>query len=67
MNPTYTQALAELESILASMRSEACDIDTLAARTSRAAELLEICRKKLTATEDELSQILQTLTPPSEA
>lgn len=67
MNPTYTQALAELESILASMRSEVCDIDTLAARTSRAAELLEICRKKLTATEEELSQILQTLTPPSEA
>ena len=48
------------------MRSDTCDIDTLAARTRRAAELLTECRAALTATETELAQILDTLTPPKE-
>ena len=32
---TYNEALAELESILAGLRSESCDVDTLAERTAR--------------------------------
>ena len=42
MPATYAENLAELESILNSMRSEACDIDTLAERTRRAAALLNV-------------------------
>ncbi|MDE6277914.1 MAG: exodeoxyribonuclease VII small subunit [Muribaculaceae bacterium] len=61
----YTEAIAELESILSSMRSENCDIDTLAARTKRAGELLEQCRASLTATEEELEAILSSIAPPS--
>ena len=63
---TYSEKIAELEGILTSMRSDTCDIDTLAARTRRAAELLTECRAALTATETELAQILDTLTPPKE-
>ena len=44
--PTYTQSLAELEKILAELRSDACDVDTLAARTRRAVELLKFCRQR---------------------
>lgn len=65
---TYSQALAELESILNGLRADACDVDTLAARTRRAVELLNLCRSRLTATEEELQTILQTLqTPPTQA
>lgn len=58
---TYAQALGELEKILAQLRSDACDVDTLAERTRRAATLLEFCRKRLTATESELEEILARL------
>ncbi len=58
---TYAQALAELEKILTQLRAENCDVDTLAERTRRAAELLRDCRSRLTRTEDELSQILAEL------
>lgn len=60
-NITYNAALAELESILSSLRSDGCDVDTLAERTRRAAELLKICRSKLTRTETELTEILAEL------
>ena len=63
---TYASALAELENILAQRRSDSCDVDTLAARTARAATLLEFCRKRLTATETELSSILATLEQSAE-
>ncbi len=59
----YAEAIAELENILNSMRSENSDIDTLTARTKRAVELLNECRSRLTATEEELETILTTLTP----
>ncbi len=58
---TYSQALEELEAILAQLRQDNCDIDTLAERTRKAAELLEFCRGRLTATEEELEGILMRL------
>ena len=64
--PTYTQSLAELEKILAELRSDACDVDTLAARTRRAVELLKFCRQRLTTTEDELRSILTSLQSDNE-
>lgn len=57
-NLTYNKAIAELEAILASIRSENCDVDTLAERTRRAGVLLAFCRSRLTATEEELDKIL---------
>ncbi len=61
MELTYTEALGELERILASLRSEQCDVDTLAERTRRAAELLQHCRSKLTRTEAELAKVLEAI------
>ena len=52
---TYSQALAELEKILAQLRADNSDIDTLAERTRRAAHFAE-CRARLTRTEDEPQQ-----------
>lgn len=60
-NLSYAAALSELESILAGLRSEACDVDTLAARTRRAADLLAYCRSRLTRTEAELARVLEEL------
>lgn len=58
---TYTQAVTELEQILAHMQSDKCDIDKLSAYTRRATELLTECRRRLTATDSELRQILSQL------
>ncbi len=58
---TYNEALADLEGFVASLRSEGCDVDTLAARTRRAAALLLMCRSRLTRTEEELAKVLTEL------
>lgn len=60
-NLTYEQALAELEGILAALRSDACDVDTLSERTKRAAALLKYCHSKLVRTEEELAKVLEEL------
>lgn len=60
---TYTQAVGELEAILRKMQSDDCDIDSLAAMTRRATELLAECRKRLTATDQELRAILASINP----
>lgn len=58
---TYTQAVTELEQIIALMQSDKCDIDKLSAMTRRATELLTECRNRLTATDQELRTILAHL------
>lgn len=59
--PSFNQSLAELEKILAELRSDSCDVDTLVQRTRRAVELLTFCRSRLTATEEELRGVLASL------
>ena len=61
---TYTEAVAELESIVAKLRGDNCDGDALTAMTRRAAELLAACRARLTATDAELRAILDSLESP---
>lgn len=58
---TYTEAVTQLEQILAYMQSDKCDIDRLSAYTRRATELLAECKSRLTATDEELRQILSQL------
>lgn len=55
---TYNQAVAELEEIIRRMQSDTLDIDQLAAYTQRATELLAECRRRLTATDEELKSII---------
>lgn len=57
----YSEAIAELEAITAKMQSPECDIDSLAALTSRALELLKICKDKLFKTDEEVRRCLETL------
>ena len=57
----YSEAIAELESITARMQSPDCDIDSLASLTSRALELLKICKEKLFKTDEEVRKCLETL------
>ena len=57
----YSEAIVELESITAKMQSADCDIDSLAALTSLALELLKICKEKLFKTDEEVRRCLETL------
>ncbi len=62
---SYRDAVNELDAILREMQSDNCDIDKLSAMTRRATELISECRNRLTATDEELRNILATLTPKS--
>ncbi|MBP3304056.1 MAG: exodeoxyribonuclease VII small subunit [Muribaculaceae bacterium] len=58
---SYSQSITELENIVRMMQSDKCDIDSLAAYTRRATELLDMCRRRLTATEEQLRETLAAL------
>ncbi len=58
---SYSEAVAELESILRMMQGNDCDIDNLTAYTRRSAELLRECRSRLTTTDEQLKKILADL------
>ncbi len=60
-NLTYSEAIAELEKIVAEMQSENCSIDNLSAYTTRSLALLKVCKAKLLATDEELKKILAEL------
>lgn len=56
---SYTEATAEIERILARLRSEEMDVDDLATQVARASELIAQCKKKLLKTEAEVNKILE--------
>lgn len=58
---TYTQAVNELEELVKKMQDPECSIDNLSTYTKRSKELLEFCKKRLTATDEELKQILNDI------
>jgi exodeoxyribonuclease VII small subunit len=58
---TYSQALTELEEIVARIESEEIDIDILAEKVKRAAYLIQLCRGKLRDTEEEVKRSLSEL------
>ncbi len=59
--PGFTEAIRELETILARVEGEEVDVDRLAAELARAAELLDLCRGKIRRAELEVAQIVQRL------
>ena len=59
--PGYAEALTELESILAALDGEDVDIDRLSTDVRRAAELIGICRDRLTSTQSEVERIVADL------
>ena len=58
---TYTEALAELERIVDEIEEGSVSVDELSEKVKRAAFLLEICKEKLTSTEEDVKKILQEI------
>ena len=59
--PTYAAAIGELEAILAELEDDALDVDRLAERVARAAELIRLCRDRITGTRLEVEKIVAEL------
>ena len=57
--PTYSEAIAEIESIIEQIESNELDIDNLSEKVRRVAELIKFCKAKLKATEEEVESILK--------
>lgn len=55
---SYSEAMAEVEQILASLGDGAINIDTLSERVKRASELISLCRARLCKAEDEVAALL---------
>ena len=56
---TYTEAVAEIEQILARLRGEQIDVDTLASEVKRATELIAQCKAQLTEVEKAVKEHLE--------
>ena len=54
---TYEAAYEELEQILQALQEEDIGLDSMAKSLSRAKELIEFCREKLHAVEEELENL----------
>ena len=57
---TYTEAMAEIEKILARLRSEEMDVDGLAAEVKRATELIASCPARLRKAEEKVNKVLES-------
>ena len=58
---TYTVAFDELQQIVSDMEDGEITVDDLAVKVKRAAELIKICKQKLTSTEEDVNAILKEL------
>ncbi len=60
----YGEAMQELEAILDEIEAEDVDVDVLAAKVRRAAELVRICRRRIHDTQVQVEQIVAGLDAP---
>ena len=60
----YGEAMRELESILDEIEAEDVDVDLLAVKVRRAAELVQICRQRIHDTQVQVEQIVSGLDDP---
>ncbi len=58
---SYSQALTELEGIIADIESEEVDVDALSEKVKRAAFLIRFCKDKLRGTEEEVKKVLSEM------
>ena len=67
MNDTikYSEAFEELQRIVAEIETGQISVDELSQKVKRAAELIRICKLKLTTTEEDVTKILKDLEVPS--
>lgn len=57
----YTEAFDELQTIVNELERAEVSIDELSEKVKRAAVLIKICKQKLTATEEDVNEILKNL------
>ena len=57
----YTEAFEELQQIVADIEDGEISVDVLSEKVKRASELIKICKKKLTSTEEDVNVILKEL------
>lgn len=57
----YTEAFEELQQIVRDMEDGEITVDELSVKVKRAAELIKICKNKLTSTEENVNLILKEL------
>ena len=60
-DPTYNEAIVEIEEILQRIESGELDVDELTDNVKRVAYLLEMCKKKLRTTETEIQKVINGL------
>ncbi len=58
---SFSEAMEELESVLRRIEGDEIDVDQLGRELSRAAQLLEVCRKKIRRAEVEVRQIVEQI------
>jgi exodeoxyribonuclease VII small subunit len=57
----YAEAFEELQQIVADIEGGEISVDELSSKVKRAAELIKICKKKLSSTEEDVNTILKEL------
>lgn len=57
----YSDAVTELEQILAGLDNDEIDVDVLAERVRRAAELIRLCRERITGARLEVERVVLEL------
>ncbi len=62
---SYRAAADELDQILADLDDDHLDVDVLAGKVRRAAELISFCRARISAARMEVEQVVADLDPPS--
>jgi exodeoxyribonuclease VII small subunit len=59
---TYTEAVTELETILAELENNSeVNMDVIAEKVKRAAVLMELCKKQLHDLDEELEKMMENL------
>ena len=62
--PNYQQAFEELQHIVTDLENGQITVDELSEKVNRASELINICKAKLTTTEDNVKKILAAIEQP---
>jgi len=58
---TYTAAFEELQIIVVEIEKGEITVDELSEKVKRAAELIKICKEKLSSTEEDVNKILKEM------
>jgi exodeoxyribonuclease VII small subunit len=62
----YTEAFEELQTIVLEIEKGEINVDELSDNVKRAAQLIKICKLKLTTTEEDVNKIFKELESPDE-